>query len=168
LTCPNFQPHDSKRQFALNEYLAGGDRTGSQPGGTYGMLVVPSPQPTHSEFSITQWDPAQPTKTGYRLGAKLDRFNNSQFMIVEQEHAASYTSNTPSGIGGGDGKVTLGGGGRVGDSVYEPYSRKSGGELSFRHPYFEKANFLFVDGHVDPLRPSDDVWSARRYDIQNK
>jgi prepilin-type N-terminal cleavage/methylation domain-containing protein/prepilin-type processing-associated H-X9-DG protein len=163
LSCPKFIPGGSHRQFALNLNLAGGGRFGSAPpAGQYGMLVIPSPQrdsPNAGNIHITEWNPANKHKTGWVLGAKLQWFASRQWMLVEQEHAvdahtgakgASSTSARP-------GSVTLGGGGG-----YPVYSTLGDGNLSFRHPYMLKANFLAMDGHVEALGPNDDVADASK------
>jgi prepilin-type N-terminal cleavage/methylation domain-containing protein len=178
LTCPDFiwAKNEFRRMYALNVWLAGGIRQYPDAvAGQYGELVIPSPQPdpatngggTPGLITLTEFDGSNAVsavKSGYLLGAKLTRYNPNQFMVLEQEHAHDYSG--PGLLDPTTGAVTLG----ESSPTYPTYcggGGANGGYVSFRHPYGRKANFLYIDDHVDLLTPKDDVYSRRRLDIQN-
>jgi hypothetical protein len=120
------------------------------------MLVIPSPQPdppNRGGLHVTEWDPADPVDTGYRLGAKLNRFGAYQFLMIEQERTNDTAANGVAGTGA----VTLGS-----SAPGMPLYASSSGNVSFRHPYFKLANFLSFGGSVEALKPTEDVFSTRR------
>jgi prepilin-type N-terminal cleavage/methylation domain-containing protein/prepilin-type processing-associated H-X9-DG protein len=153
LSCPNFQPSGSKRMWAYNNFAKGGDATITEPAGRYGLIINPTPQPdpkvgiTLTDFGDTTFvgNGVQPWQTGFRLGAKRSLFSPGQILITEHERAADYVS--------GNSPLTLGD-----DPGYPRYSA-NGGNYSFRHPYFKKANVLFMDGHVNLETPKSDFSS---------
>jgi prepilin-type N-terminal cleavage/methylation domain-containing protein len=171
LTCPDFvwAKGEFRRMYAMNTWLGGGIRQYPDAvAGQYGRLVIPSPQPDPSVnglLTLSEWDGSNAVsavKTGYVLGAKLTRFNPNQFMLLEQEHANDYSG--PGLYSPTTGAVTLG----ESSPTYPTYcggGGANGGYVSFRHPYGRKANFLYMDVHVDLLTPKDDVYSRRRLDI---
>lgn len=137
LSCPNFVDHGN-----------GGYRSlGENP-------YIDDPR---YNLSVPDAKSIDPIYFSYHYGAKLERFGSYVFLIVEMD----YGNDSPglSGFPNQSGKVILGSG-------PQPYCAQNG-ELSFRHPYFDKANFLFFDAHVEPLRPRDDVYSDRRFAIIN-
>jgi prepilin-type N-terminal cleavage/methylation domain-containing protein len=158
ISCPKFVPGGSKRQWAYNQDLGGGVRSATNPSGPHGKLLYPTPQP-EAKVGVTLTEPDDPSfepavqrwKTGLRLGAKVSRFNANQFMIVEHERAADYVSGATS--------LTMGN-----DLTYPLYAA-NGGNYSFRHPYFKKANFLHFGGAVFLLGPKDNVHQSTRWAI---
>jgi prepilin-type N-terminal cleavage/methylation domain-containing protein/prepilin-type processing-associated H-X9-DG protein len=174
LTCPNFiwGKNEFRRQYALNVWMAGGIRQyPNAVEGQYGRLVIPSPQPDPSVnglLTLSEYDGSNAisaVKTGYLLGAKLSRFHSGQFMVLEQEHANDNSG--PGIVDPTSGSVILG----ESSPTYPMYcggGGPSGGYVSFRHPYSKRANFLYVDSHVDLLTPKNDVYSRRKLDIIQK
>jgi prepilin-type N-terminal cleavage/methylation domain-containing protein/prepilin-type processing-associated H-X9-DG protein len=158
LTCPKFIAGSAKIQWGFNSDLNGGVRSAANPSGLHGKLLIPTPQPDpRTGITMTQADdpifePAvQRYKTGLRLGAKIARFNSNQFMINEHELQAETVQ--------GAGSLTMG------NSASLPAYAANNGNYSFRHPYFKKANFLYIDGHVDLLAPTDKVHQTFRWNI---
>jgi prepilin-type N-terminal cleavage/methylation domain-containing protein/prepilin-type processing-associated H-X9-DG protein len=151
LTCPKFVYNKSTgyRPFLYNRDFAGGNTLPMAAYPQYAMPIEPA----------TQVDPSY---TKYYLGAAINRFNGNQFIVVESETTTDkigWTAGSlPSTPGGA---VALG----ISAPAYPIYS-SYGGYYSFRHPFSRGANFLFFDAHVEVLKPSDDVYSARRLLIQ--
>jgi len=157
LSCPNFEAGFSKRQWGYNADANGGVRSALQPGGEYGTVVSPSPQPnlkvgvTLTEFGATG-APVPPWQCGYVLGAKLSRFASGQILIDEYERikADTVSGAATSAI------VPLG----AGAPTYPAYCDQFG-LYSFRHPYGRRANVLHFDAHVDMQGPLDDFGSVQ-------
>jgi prepilin-type N-terminal cleavage/methylation domain-containing protein/prepilin-type processing-associated H-X9-DG protein len=148
LGCPSYSGHvNNGRPFMMNLELAGGAVSTAQPAGPYGRLIDPPPENYYSK-SLNP-------KNYYRLGARISMFQNPsyKFMIVESERANDYLTSNGSGMG----MVALGG-----SATYPKWST-AGGEYSFRHNGYRRANFLFIDGHVESLLPSDEIATARRF-----
>ena len=101
----------------------------------------------------------------YSLGAKLTQFQGDswKFMLTEAEDS----NDSWSGSASNPGSVKL----RTGVPPV-PYwvglprgGSSLAGRLAFRHNGFSSANFLFIDGHVEKLKPTDNVNSKGRYDF---
>jgi prepilin-type N-terminal cleavage/methylation domain-containing protein/prepilin-type processing-associated H-X9-DG protein len=164
ITCPKFDTaagsSGSKRMFAYNDYAVGGARTEALPGGRYGTIVVPTPQPEAkvgielTEFGETHFvgNGVDPWECGFRLGAKAMRFTANQILIVEHERAADYVSG---------GTIIMN---TTTSGAYAIYATTDG-NYSFRHPYGKRANVLFVDAHIELLTPKDD-FGRKRFEPQ--
>jgi prepilin-type N-terminal cleavage/methylation domain-containing protein len=161
LRCPDYVPAgDYTRYYAMNlDANCGGNvNPTSNPNSAFSP-----PTPAHYPGDYGKVDDANMHGTPgyfsfYCFGADLRRFHANQFLLVEQEYANDTTVFSPATIG--NGSVIL----NNPPSIYPPYSAATG-KFSFRHPYFKKANFLYMDFHVDQLTPKDDINSRRRLSI---
>jgi prepilin-type processing-associated H-X9-DG protein len=120
---------------------------------------TPPTHPDGLDLPVNQVNPPW-SYTAYYLGAKLNRFQGEAgtVLVLESEYANDFLQKLPTAAA--TGPVTLGlvpplwAGGGMFNADRVP---------SFRHGNFKLGNFLFLDGHVDTLRPTDEVWSRRRY-----
>jgi prepilin-type processing-associated H-X9-DG protein/prepilin-type N-terminal cleavage/methylation domain-containing protein len=150
--CPDFvSAAPSSRVFAMNGWATGGPSTTAYPAGEFGVFIEPPPETYYSKtLAATNF---------YRLGARVSKFRepSNKILVLETERAADtqgeYISAAPPGS-----PVILGGGG-----TYPKWSSNTGGQFSFRHNNYTRANFLFVDGHVDALTPKDEILTKRRF-----
>jgi len=161
LSCPNYlvyhKPLDGlpalNLPFSFNFDLTGGQNFSGAPAwGIYGIRCDPKQYPS----TVYPYNDATHPGT-YSLGPKYIRFGSNQILLCESD-------NTNFGLTSVGGRTTVGV--TLGDSVASrpPYSGNNGC-VSFRHPYYKKANFLHFDGHVDMLTPADDVYSVRMYNL---
>jgi prepilin-type N-terminal cleavage/methylation domain-containing protein/prepilin-type processing-associated H-X9-DG protein len=157
LSCPKFQPVPYTRPWGYNLDANGG------PGGVthglpwYGVYGAPGPDLGTFTMSGSTFTYAPGT---YRFGAKLNRFSSRQFLIREFDDSNDVTDWATSGAVAPANRVNTKGSVILGtDPAYQRYSYK--GLVSFRHPYFQRGNFLYFDAHVELLSPKDDVYSTR-------
>jgi prepilin-type N-terminal cleavage/methylation domain-containing protein/prepilin-type processing-associated H-X9-DG protein len=154
LSCPNYVPFYASDGsiYSYRPICINPDATGNDPAypATFYGLVKPAKD-------------RDPSYLTYQLGTKLDRFGSHQFLLVE-----SFYANDSIGLSGpfnARGTVTLGGMTTVvGVPPAAPYSMATG-ELSFRHPYGKRANFMFFDAHVESLTPKDNIYTVARFKI---
>jgi len=155
LSCPSLAPWGNNycgRQYKWNlDAGGGGNWSDNSPfEGAYGKWVEPN-------LINSRWDQ-------YNLGAILSRFPepSDQFMCVEGIRGSDwmFTSKKSPPYG-----VTLGV-----DWGREPWC-SAGGTFTFRHMHppgqamlkqRARANFAFLDGHVEPLGASDRIDDIRR------
>jgi prepilin-type N-terminal cleavage/methylation domain-containing protein/prepilin-type processing-associated H-X9-DG protein len=151
LSCPNFVYNKvtGYRPFLYNRDFAGGN---TLPMEAYPQYARPIEPASHVD----------PSYVKYFLGAPIGRFNSNQFILVEAETTTDKIGWTAGSLPSTpDGSVKLG----LSAPAY-PMHASYGGYYSFRHPSSNGANFLFFDSHVEVLKPSNDVYSARRLLIQ--
>jgi prepilin-type N-terminal cleavage/methylation domain-containing protein/prepilin-type processing-associated H-X9-DG protein len=159
LSCPKFIPNPPSGPMYNIPFAINLDAIGGPSGMSHGL-------PDAGVFGLHIDDPKQYSNIIYdydtfSLGAKLDRFNASQFLVVEHDAANNTTGWDTSGYNPtatalrSTGRVTLN------QQGYPPYAG-SNGEVSFRHDYSHYANFLHFDGHVELYSPKQDVYSVRR------
>jgi prepilin-type N-terminal cleavage/methylation domain-containing protein/prepilin-type processing-associated H-X9-DG protein len=156
LSCTKFQPVPYRRPWGYNLDASGGPSlSGSNGLPWYGVFGAPGPDIGPFTIAGVTYEYKPGT---YRFGAKLNRFHSNQFLIREFDANNDVTDWATSGWVGypsGKGSVILGT-----DPPAPVYSGKAG-EVSFRHPYSRKGNFLYFDSHVDLRGPKDDVYSTR-------
>ncbi len=145
----------SPRWFIMNADAAGGTPTAALPGGPYGRVVEPPPESYYAK-SLN-------SKNFYRLGARISRFRNPSYkiLIFESHRPNDYyvaTANPTTPIT----PITLGGG-QSGASFYPRWSSLGTGRFAFRHAGYRRANFLFVDGHVESLTNREEIDTKRRF-----
>jgi len=162
--CPSMEPWSTVisgmtyantwgRAYRYNIHANGGYNWGSAPWqGAYGKWVEPT--------SI------HPNYSQYNLGAKMEVFSrpHHQFLISESEYGNDETFSTATG----NGRVTLGN-----DPTRPPWSGGSRAALfSFRHlrgtdesmyQQRARANFLFIDGHVEHMGPNKRIDHIDRF-----
>ncbi len=150
LYCPSMRLfiNTLPRAFRMNNDANGGPGWApNPPEGPYGIGFAPSQFPL--QFASPNYDQ-------YSLGARLSGFTNPsyQFLITESERGAD----TMDAVWPAPGPVVVGL-----DPAYPPYS-DNGGNFAFRHHL--RGNFLYLDGHVDMLRPEDDVNLNARFKLK--
>ena len=143
LGCPAFLvTKNNGRSMAMNAIAAGGLVTAANPAGLHGLAIA-NPASVNSAFT-----------SYYRLGSKVSKFKvpSRKFLIVEQEDTGDYyQAKYPYN----DKYDTW----HLGDNSSFPSYAGHDGAFSFRHGSKgnERGNFLFVDGHVEPLTPRDEM-----------
>ena len=146
----------SSRTYLMNDWATGGPlNPPSQPAGPFGVFIDPPPESYYS-------DSLAPTNF-YRLGARTSSFRSpsNKILILETERP-NDTYGSSIGNTFPPAPVILGGG-VSGSQTYPVWSSIGGGHFSFRHNNNTRANFLFVDGHVEALTPKDELKNLRRY-----
>ena len=116
-----------------------------------GKLIVTDPYQIPPGFN----DGVNHDQVAYYLGAKLNRFapEGNKYMIVENERSAdSYAGSSTNGVA-------------VGTDPAFPAWAGPGGRLAFRHNGRKIANFLFIDGHCESMKATDDCNAAARYSV---
>jgi prepilin-type processing-associated H-X9-DG protein len=155
LVCPDFEPLSNwERMYAINLDAAGGNAY-TIPG-PYGVAIDPATACSSPTF---YWRPTPPWTVGncgYALGAKLSRFSNTQFLLVENQYEEFYPQSGNHDVVSSANKY----GSVLLNSNYPFCALKN--QLAFRHPLGKRANFLFFDFHVEPLTPKDNVYSKMR------
>jgi prepilin-type N-terminal cleavage/methylation domain-containing protein/prepilin-type processing-associated H-X9-DG protein len=156
LSCPNYVPYldPSGQPYSYRPYCIDPDVLGNSPTNADGSPA------TNFYGQIVDPKSIDPSYLFYQYGAKITRFGPYEFLLVE-----SFYGNDALGLSGpftSTGSVLL-----TGSPPVIPNYCNVTGELSFRHPYSKKANFLYFDAHVEPLTPKDDVYSLRRYLIDH-
>lgn len=140
LKCPSFYTQSNNiRCYAVNLYVIGGTRPAGAMCTEHGRPV----SPPHRFMAADV--------TGYFLGARLSKFKDPsrKFMVVEIERGADTSNANNPNKNNKLIKTT-------------PYTANSG-NFAFRHNRFERANFLFIDGHVESLRYDDQINYDYRY-----
>ena len=148
LYCPSMRPFGGNlnrygRAWKWNRDACGGPNWGGNArSGPYGEEIIPA----------TNINPAWDF---YALGAVLEAFPKAgeQYLMVPGERASdeAYGSRKTPPY-----SVEVGT-----DSAYAPYSTAGGG-WAFRHINMT-GNFLYIDGHVKTLDPSDPIDEKARY-----
>jgi prepilin-type N-terminal cleavage/methylation domain-containing protein len=140
LSCPNFTtPWAGGRAWVFNQYATEG-----------GELYPPTYSGTPMFADAAFW--IEGPLDRYNYGDRLSNYRPDQFMMVESLATVYGITNLPTSDPGGAVTAAL---------APSPYFTPDGGPAyAFRHPYFKAANFLCFDGHVDTLRPTDDVADA--------
>jgi prepilin-type processing-associated H-X9-DG protein len=146
LSCPEQRGSvTGLRRYTLNGNAAGGTTSAADPAGKYGLIITPSERYIDG-------------LTWYRLGAKVSKFRSAsrKFLVLESEKS---TDETLSKWPHNDLPTTW----SLGDSLPgRPAWSGAYGSFAFRHPYSRGMNALFVDGHVELMRPGDELnWSWR-------
>lgn len=151
LSCPAIRTVNAKetaRRFTLNETAAGGPDPVNNPAGPYGVMVTPPNR---------YYDNA----TSYRLGAKISEFRQPSrtFLVLESDKGSDtsmsvhpHSDSRSTWYPGDGGKPWVG----------------AKGTFAFRHPYGKSMNALFVDGHVESLRPTDPLNRKWRFQLNGK
>jgi prepilin-type processing-associated H-X9-DG protein len=143
-------PKTYRKSIAINREVAGGVNwgTGVNPyAGTWGAEVIPA-------------NSVNPIYDRYGLGAQLAKFRNpaEKFMVLEWEYANSevacqFPYDTPC---------------RYNTAANYPQWVRNNGNYAFRHGNFQRANFLFVDGHVESLHWQDKINYNSRFGLLNR
>lgn len=149
LGCPSFTRNwtgsaGNVRYLALNRDVAGGPNWSPYPPeGAHGWV---EPHPERRIGTSTA------LYTQYYLGAKLNRWKNPAFKILVVEHEAAndeiWPNNTPIVLNAPDSPV--------------PWANPGGG-YGFRHGKYQRANFLFIDGHVQSMHYSERINYVERF-----
>jgi prepilin-type processing-associated H-X9-DG protein len=162
LTCTSLRaygdPNRHPRPYAMNLDAAGGPRDGNARDpvnmlalGPNVMFMIPPP---------LRYD-------AYVLGSRSSHFSSPtyQFLVCESEATTDEIYCVEDKKHDPNGRVTLGD-----STAYPPWSGCQG-SFAFRHnptrssaaPDVPSANFLFIDGHVEPLTPDDRINKADRF-----
>lgn len=153
ITSPN---SNATRYWAANYYMTAD-----------GKVTDPSGNVTHPDGidlfgDDLPYDHSNPAVRyiAYRYGAKLGWFEMPQrkFMMVEHEDSNDTYHGPSSSVSGLPGSVQLG-------TVVPAWASPDRG-LGFRHMNYTAANFLFMDGHVEVLKATDEVHTTRRYNFR--
>lgn len=146
LSCPESRyAATGIRCLTLNGWAAGGPTSTQYPAGKYGVEV----NPPNRYISDMGW---------YRLGAKVSKFRNPsyKYLVLESERSMDVTESVSSTW-------------YLGDSLPGRPAWSGGyGAFSFRHPYYRGMNVLFVDGHVELMRPGKDMTGTARFTPDGK
>jgi prepilin-type processing-associated H-X9-DG protein len=137
----------------MNTNLNGGFQSGRFEG-PHGLLVDPSTyplRPSESHFVLAS----------YSLGAKISRFRSpaSKFMIVETERGSDVMGSVSLSPSLPDGAIYLGAHPTI------PWASSPQPWYGFRHSRNTRANFLFIDGHVELMHHLEDINLGRRYSL---
>jgi prepilin-type processing-associated H-X9-DG protein len=149
LACPNFTESTDpnklyRRSMCYNEDAWGGNIVGNGVGSS--GLLVPNPNDMNSFY------PSAAPLDLYYYGARIGRFRSDQFLLIE----ADAGNDVSDGVVASNnlGQLT----GPLDPAPFYTSEGVSGGYgPAFRHPFFKGSNFLYFDGHVQTLRPRDDV-----------
>ena len=142
----------SVRPWVMNYDMSGGNGGAANPH-PYGLQIFDlSLMPYEKSF---QYDI-------YYLGAKISRFQpeGNKILVLENERGADGYLGTSTGTG----SVIVPAADYPSANTTTAWTA-SGGAPAFRHNQLTVGNFLFLDGHIETLRKTDDVSSARRYGI---
>jgi hypothetical protein len=157
----------------MNEYLVGpigaSERVPDDPKRHIAGYYVPEaivnrnpPAGKKTGDSYTYFDINGPTAV-YFYGPKLSRFSPSQILLVEHDWGNDWIRgyDTPARFNR-DGTPPE----PTGPGYADWVSATSSGALSFRHPYYGKANFARFDGAVEMLGINDGGNLTARYKFQ--
>ena len=150
LACPNFQEASStdySRPMCYNEDAWGGDIVGNGAG--LNGLAANNPNDMNSFY------PDAAPLNVYYYGARLGRFRSDQFLLIESYAGNDVSDGVESLTNKGSLPAPFKPGPAYTNVTYGPFGGGYG--PAWRHPFFKGSNFLSFDGHVQTLRPGDDV-----------